>query len=106
METSHSAEGIVSHADPLGPPTAAAVWLLPRAAASFLLRRPGWGVAEYLAELRGRGIAALDKFEAVLGLSLDRLADEDGELARRFALLGAFPAGFDAAAAAAVWRIE
>ena len=63
-------------------------------------------MAEYLAELRGRGIAALDKVETVLGLSLDRLADEDGELARRFTLLGAFPAGFDVAAAAAVWQIE
>ena len=77
-----------------------------RAAASFLLRRSGWTVAEYLAELRGRGIAALDKVETVLGLSLDRLADEDGELARRFTLLGAFPAGFDVAAAAAVWQTE
>jgi tetratricopeptide (TPR) repeat protein len=63
-------------------------------------------VAEYLAELQGRGIAALDKVAAVLGLSLDRLAEEDGELARRFTLLGAFPAGFDDDAAAAVWQIE
>jgi tetratricopeptide (TPR) repeat protein len=77
-----------------------------RAAASFLLRRSGWSVAEYLAELRGRKIAALDKVETVLGLSLDRLADEDGELAQRFTLLGAFPAGFDVAAAAALWQIE
>jgi tetratricopeptide (TPR) repeat protein len=77
-----------------------------RAAAGFLLRRPAWGVAEYLAELRGRRIAALDKVTTVLGLSLDRLANEDGELARRFTLLGAFPAGFNAAAAAAVWQAE
>jgi tetratricopeptide (TPR) repeat protein len=77
-----------------------------RAAAGFLLLRPAWDVAEYLAELRERGIAALDKVETVVGHSLDRLAEEDGELARRFALLGAFSAGFDAAAAAAVWGIE
>jgi len=74
-----------------------------RAAAGFLLRRQAWSMAEYLAELRDRGSAALDKVETVLGLSLDRLAEKDGELARRFALLGAFPAGFDAAAAAEVW---
>jgi NB-ARC domain len=71
-----------------------------RAAASFLLRRSSWTVAEYLAELRRSGIAALDKVETVLGLSLDRLAAEDGELVLRFTLLGAFPAGFSAAAAA------
>jgi hypothetical protein len=39
-------------------------------------------------------------------LSLERLADEDGELARRFMLLGVFPAGFGAAAAAAIWQTE
>ena len=77
-----------------------------RAAASFLLRRLGWTVAEYLAELRSRRIAALDKVETVLSLSLDRLADEDGELAQRFMLLGAFPAGFDVAASTAVWQSE
>ena len=77
-----------------------------RAAASFLLRRSSWSVAEYLVELRSRGIAALDKVETVLGLSLDRLAVEDSELARRFTLLGAFPAGFDADAVAAVWQVE
>ena len=77
-----------------------------RAAASFLLRRSSWTVAEYLAELRSRGIAALDKVATVLGLSLDRLAAEDGELALRFSLLGAFPAGFDVAAAAAIWQAE
>jgi hypothetical protein len=58
---------------------AQACWWLPlalRAAAGFLLRRSSWSVAEYLAELHGRGVAALDTVEAVLGLSLDRLADE------------------------------
>ena len=88
---------------------ARACGLLPlalRAAASFLLRRSSWTVAEYLAELRSRGIAALDKVETVLSLSLDRLADEDGERVLRFVLLGAFPAGFDVAAAAAIWQTE
>ena len=77
-----------------------------RVAARFLQRRLAWTTAQYLAELRGRGVAALDKVGTVLGFSLDRLADEDGELARRFTLLGAFPAGFDADAVAAVWQVE
>ena len=39
-----------------------------RAAASFRLRRSSLTVAEYLAEVRSRGIAALDKVETVLGV--------------------------------------
>ncbi len=42
----------------------------------------------------------------ILGLSYDRLADSEPDLARSFTLLAAFPADFDAAGAAAVLDLD
>ena len=85
-----------------------------RAAGAFLTTY-GWGAADYLAALEKRRLARLSEageddpaldVADVLGFSLDQLAKEDAALAGQFAMLAVFPAGFDAAAAGAVWGIE
>ena len=75
-----------------------------RSAANFLRRHKAWSVSKYLSELGMRGIERLEtKVQIVLGLSLEQLTEELPVVAARFPLLGAFPAGFDVLAAAALW---
>jgi hypothetical protein len=84
-----------------------------RAAGTFLLTYR-WQHAAYLDTLRQRRLdllaqagdddPALD-VRAVIGLSYDRLAETDRDLATRFTQLAVFPAGFLADAAATVWSL-
>jgi hypothetical protein len=82
-----------------------------RAAGSFLVTHPDWGVGEYLQELTrererlGRLKHEDLEVEAVLGLSAAGLAREDPEWAGLWQMLTVFPASFDRAGAAAVWEV-
>ena len=82
-----------------------------KVAALFLKQHRGRMVADYARHVRDdrqrlklEGVADYDVM-AVLRLSLDQLQKEDAALAEAWRDLSVFPAGFDPAAAAAVWEI-
>ena len=82
-----------------------------RVAALFLKTHKGQSVARYIerieedrTRLRLEGLPDHDLM-AVLGQSVEQLSADDEMLAMRWRMLSAFPADFDAAAAAAVWEI-
>ncbi|MCH7832752.1 MAG: hypothetical protein IIC55_07765 [Proteobacteria bacterium] len=82
-----------------------------RAAGAYLKGRPDVAVAEYVSDLGDeRKRLKLLKYDpagldvgAALGLSAKQLQRENADLAARWRMLAAFPAGFNAPAAAAVW---
>ena len=82
-----------------------------RIAAAFLVVNRGWGVDEYLETLEQERLKHLDvegegSVLASLAISVRQLEEENRTLARRWRLLGVFPAPFDRAAAAAVWAVS
>ena len=73
-----------------------------RAAAGFLRKKRAWDVASYLSSLKNAR-NQLDDVPAVLGFSVESLADDDPKIAKCFFALTVFRSGIDIEAAAAVW---
>jgi len=81
-----------------------------RIAASFLVQNRTWRVEEYIAALEAERLKHLDvegegSVRASLGVSVRQLEKQSPALARRWRLLGVFPAPFEREAAAAVWEL-
>ncbi|MBC7257991.1 MAG: tetratricopeptide repeat protein [Chloroflexi bacterium] len=82
-----------------------------RIAASFLVQNRTWPVEEYIAALEAERLKHLDaegegSVRASLEVSVRQLEKQSPALARRWRLLGVFPAPFERQAAAAVWGKE